>query len=145
MKTSNDLEVTIQHFSFQSQASAALCDKLASNRGVLLQGGTGTGKTYIAAQCIKDVLPTLEADDKLGKGPFPVLWVCPAATKLQTERVLKAYNIQSKVGPVVLHGGGWWKFYVSRNFGMHTIKRPLRREAEISSRTQKATRSVWAL
>ena len=98
MKTTNDSTVvTIQHFSFQSQASAALCDKLANNRGVLLQGGTGTGKTYIAAQCIKDVLPTLEADEKLGKGPFPVLWVCPAATKLQTERVLKAYNIQSRV------------------------------------------------
>ena len=97
LPTNDSTVVTIQHFSFQSQASAALCDKLTSNRGALLQGGTGTGKTYIAAQCIRDVLPTLEADDKLGKGPFPVLWVCPAATKLQTERVLRAYNIQSRV------------------------------------------------
>jgi len=88
---------TLKAFSFQSQASAALVDGLRKHRGMLLQGGTGTGKTYIAAQTIKDILPHLSAQDDLGKGPFPVLWICPAATKLQTERVLGAYGIKRNV------------------------------------------------
>ena len=88
---------TLKAFSFQSQASAALVDGLRKHRGALLQGGTGTGKTYIAAQTIKDILPHLSTQDDLGEGPFPILWICPAATKLQTERVLGAYGIKRSV------------------------------------------------
>ena len=88
---------TLKAFSFQSQASAALVDGLRKHRGMLLQGGTGTGKTYIVAQTIKDSLASLQESDTLGKGPFPVLWICPAATKMQTERVLSAYGISRYV------------------------------------------------
>jgi len=95
--TEDSTVVTLKEFAFQISASAELTAKLRTEQGVLLQGGTGTGKTYIVAQTLCDILPELTKDDKLGKGPIPILWVAPAATIVQTQRVLKAYGLAGKV------------------------------------------------
>jgi len=95
--TEDSTVVTLKEFAFQTSASAELTAKLRTEQGVLLQGGTGTGKTYIVAQTLCDILPELTKDDKLGKGPIPILWVAPAATIVQTQRVLKAYGLAGKV------------------------------------------------
>ena len=89
---------TTKDIPFQRTAALELADKLLKERGALLQAGTGVGKTYITAQTLKQVIPTLEADDTIGgKPPMPVLWIGPAATMIQTRRVLKAYGIGGKV------------------------------------------------
>ena len=97
LPTEDSTVVTLKEFAFQTSASAELTAKLRTEQGALLQGGTGTGKTYIAAQSLCDILPELMKDDTLGKGPIPILWIAPAATIVQTQRVLKAYELAGKV------------------------------------------------
>jgi len=97
LPTEDSTVVTLKDFAFQTSASEELTAKLRTEQGVLLQGGTGTGKTYIVAQTLQDILPELMKDDELGKGPIPILWVAPAATIVQTQRVLKAYGLTAKV------------------------------------------------
>ena len=97
LPTEDSTVVTLKDFAFQTSASEELTAKLRTEQGVLLQGGTGTGKTYIVAQTLQDILPELMKDETLGKGPIPILWVAPAATIVQTQRVLKAYGLTAKV------------------------------------------------
>ena len=90
------MTATTKDITFQKTAALELADKLLKERGALLQAGTGVGKTYITAQALKQVIPTLlerEAPDT----PFPVLWIGPAATMIQTQRVLKSYGIAQYV------------------------------------------------
>ena len=90
------MTATTKDIPFQRTAALELADKLLKERGALLQAGTGVGKTYITAQALKQVIPTLlesEAPDT----PFPVLWIGPAATMIQTQRVLKSYGIAQYV------------------------------------------------
>mgnify|MGYP003147462089 FL=1 len=90
------MTATTKDIPFQKTAALELADKLLKERGALLQAGTGVGKTYITAQALKQVIPTLlksEAPDT----PFPVLWIGPAATMIQTQRVLKSYGIAQHV------------------------------------------------
>ena len=90
------MTATTKDIPFQKTAALELADKLLKERGALLQAGTGVGKTYITAQALKQVIPTLlerEAPDT----PFPVLWIGPAATMIQTQRVLKSYGIAQYV------------------------------------------------
>jgi len=90
------MTTTTKDIPFQKTAALELADKLLKERGALLQAGTGVGKTYITAQALKQVIPTLlksEAPDT----PFPVLWIGPAATMIQTQRVLKSYGIAQYV------------------------------------------------
>ena len=90
------MTTTTKDIPFQRTAALELADKLLKERGALLQAGTGVGKTYITAQALKQVIPTLlerEAPDT----PFPVLWIGPAATMIQTQRVLKSYGIAQYV------------------------------------------------
>ena len=97
LPTEDSTVVTLKEFAFQTSASDELTDKLRPNQGALLQGGTGTGKTYIVAQTLRNILPELVKDETLGKGPVPILWIAPAATIVQTQRVLKAYELAGKV------------------------------------------------
>jgi len=97
LPTEDSTVVTLKEFAFQTSASDELTDKLRTNQGALLQGGTGTGKTYIVAQTLRNILPELVKDETLGKGPVPILWIAPAATIVQTQRVLKAYELAGKV------------------------------------------------
>ena len=97
LPTEDSTIVTLKDFAFQTSASEQLTAKLRTNQGVLLQGGTGTGKTYIVAQTLCDILPELMKDETLGEGPIPILWIAPAATIVQTQRVLKAYGLAGKV------------------------------------------------
>lgn len=83
----------LQDIKFQTDAAQRLTALLHKEQGVLLQGGTGTGKTYITAQTIKQLLPTLHGKH----GPIPVLWIGPAATVQQTQRVLREYDILQHV------------------------------------------------
>ena len=85
-----------QSIPFQVSAASELADKILNERGALLQAGTGVGKTYITAQALAKALPTIEESDG-PNSPFPVLWIGPAATMIQTQRVLKSYNIAHKV------------------------------------------------
>ena len=90
------MTATTKDIPFQKTAALELADKLLKERGALLQAGTGVGKTYITAQALKQVIPTLlerEAPDT----PFPILWIGPAATMIQTQRVLKSYGIAQYV------------------------------------------------
>jgi superfamily II DNA or RNA helicase len=88
----------IKEIPFQAKAANEVAEKLRKERGVLIQAGTGVGKTYITAKAIKNIIDELEADPKVGgKSPIPVLWIAPAATIIQTRRVLKAYGIIRKV------------------------------------------------
>ena len=90
------MTATTKDIPFQRTAALELADKLLKERGALLQAGTGVGKTYITAQALKQVIPTLlerEAPDT----PFPILWIGPAATMIQTQRVLKSYGIAQYV------------------------------------------------
>lgn len=82
----------IKDIPFQRTASTELTALLRTQRGALLQGGTGVGKTYVACETIRTLLPALVC-----KSPIPVLWIGPAATQVQTQRVLSEYNIKSKV------------------------------------------------
>ena len=83
---------------FQTKAANELAIRIRNERGALLQAGTGVGKTYITAQAIKQVVDELQADPSIGaNAAIPVLWIAPAATIIQTKRVLKAYGIAGKV------------------------------------------------
>jgi superfamily II DNA or RNA helicase len=75
----------IKEIPFQAKAANEVAEKLRKERGVLIQAGTGVGKTYITAKAIKNIIDELEADPKVGgKSPIPVLWIAPAATIIQT-------------------------------------------------------------
>jgi len=97
LPTEDSTVVALKEFAFQTSASEQLADKLRTNQGALLQGGTGTGKTYIVAQALRNILPELVKDETLGEGPIPILWIAPAATIVQTRRVLKAHELAGKV------------------------------------------------
>ena len=78
----------IKTFAFQDKATVKLGEILAKENGALLQGGTGTGKTYIVGQFLRDYI------HKLPRAPGPrVLWVGPAATIIQTRRVLNDIGV----------------------------------------------------
>ena len=89
--------MTTKDIPFQKTAALELADKLLKERGALLQAGTGVGKTYITAQALKQVIPTLLANNEAPDTPFPILWIGPAATMIQTQRVLKSYGIAQYV------------------------------------------------
>lgn len=90
------MTATTKDIPFQKTAALELADKLLKERGALLQAGTGVGKTYITAQALKQVIPAL-LERQAPDTPFPVLWIGPAATMIQTQRVLKSYDIAQHV------------------------------------------------
>jgi len=90
------MTATTKDIPFQKTAALELADKLLKERGALLQAGTGVGKTYITAQALKQVIPAL-LERQAPDTPFPILWIGPAATMIQTQRVLKSYDIAQHV------------------------------------------------
>ena len=101
MITSKDetkvVDDAIKDIAFQHDAAKELGALVLREQGALLQGGTGTGKTYITCEMLRDILPQLKANANIGGGPIPVLWIAPAATILQTQRVLRSYGLAKDV------------------------------------------------
>ena len=100
MITSEETKVVddaIKDIAFQHDAAKELGALLLREQGALLQGGTGTGKTYITCEMLRNILPKLKQDANIGGGPIHVLWIAPAATILQTKRVLRSYGLAADV------------------------------------------------
>lgn len=88
------LSAKVKEIEWQLQAANDIVDKLRTESGCLLRGGTGIGKMYIKAYACRIALERGLLKPIPGSfNPMPILWLTPKSVKRQTMDVLKDMGI----------------------------------------------------